>query len=77
MARSAGLEPATFSVRSHSLSETWADMEGQGETKQRFYQVLAFLEGQGGTGRDTRLRSDCGQNLGAMDHAIEHYSGLR
>src|SRR5829696_3657278 len=48
-------------IRSHSPSATWADMEGQGETQQRFYRVLAFLEGQGGTGRDTRLRSDCGQ----------------
>jgi hypothetical protein len=61
LARSAGLEPATFSVRSHSPSRTGRDSGGQGETKQRFYQVLALLEGQGGTGRDTRLRSDCGQ----------------
>ncbi len=38
-------------------------MEGQGETNQRLYQVLALLEGQGGTGRDTRLRSDCGKKL--------------
>ena len=64
-ARSAGLEPATFSVRSHSPSGTRADTEGQGETKQRFYQVLALLEGHRGTGRDTRLRSDCGQTLAA------------
>ncbi len=63
LARSAGLEPATFSVRSHSPLGTRVDTEGQGETKQRFYQVLALLEGQGGTGRDTQLRSDCGQNL--------------
>src|SRR5215217_6689299 len=48
-------------IRSHSPSETRADTEGQGETKQRFYQLLALLERQGGTGRDTRLRSDCGQ----------------
>src|SRR5215204_2363057 len=63
LARSAGLEPATFSVRSHSRSETGTDTGGQGRTKPRFYQVLALLEGQGGTGRDTRLRSHCGQNL--------------
>ena len=37
--RSAGLEAATFSVHSHSLSETGRDSGGQGETKQRFYQV--------------------------------------
>src|SRR5215212_798022 len=46
-ARSAGLEPATFSVRSHSPSGTRADTEGQGETKQRFYQVLALLRDRG------------------------------
>ena len=63
MARSAGDEPATFSVRSHSPLGTRVDTEGQGETKQRFYQLVALLEGQGGTGRDTRLRSDCGQKL--------------
>ena len=62
-ARSAGLEPATFSVRSHSPSGTRADTGGQGETKLHFYKVLALLEGQGGTGRDTRLRSNCGQNV--------------
>src|SRR5215207_8652653 len=54
LARSAGLEPATFSVRSHSPSGTGRDTGGQGETKQRFYQVLALLEGQGET-------PDCGQ----------------
>src|SRR5215213_8301756 len=63
-ARSAGLEPATFSVRSHSPSQTRADTEGHGETKQRFYRNSGSVEGHGGTGRDTRLRSDCGQNLG-------------
>src|SRR5829696_2331448 len=62
LARSVGLEPATFSVRSHSPSETRADTERQGETKQRFYQVLALLEVHRGTGKDTRLRSDCGQS---------------
>ena len=35
------LEPFSFTDR--------ADAEGQGETKQRFYQVLALLEGQGET----------------------------
>ena len=53
-ARSAGLEPATFSVRSHSTSVTWADMEGQEETKQRFYRYCGAPEGQGAT-------SGCGQ----------------
>ena len=52
------LEPFSFTDR--------ADAEGQGETKQRFYQVLALLEGQGGTGRDTQLRSNCGQKPGAL-----------
>jgi len=52
-------------IRSHSLSETGRDSGGQGETKQRFYQVLALLEGHRGTGRDTRLRSDCGQKARA------------
>src|SRR5215211_2391990 len=50
-------------IRSHSPSQTGRDREGQGETKQRFYRKLILLKGQGGTGRDTRLRSDCGQNL--------------
>src|SRR5215216_3960845 len=48
-ARSAGLEPATFSVRSHSPSGTGRDSGGQGETNQRFYRVLTLLEGQGET----------------------------
>jgi len=53
-ARSAGLEPATFSVRSHSPSQTGKDSGGQGATNQRFYRVLALLEGQGET-------PNCGQ----------------
>src|ERR671920_1062569 len=48
-ARSAGLEPATFSVRSHSPSGTGRDSGGQGETNQRCYLILALLEGQGET----------------------------
>src|SRR5215208_6393690 len=36
-------------IRSHSPSGTRRDSGGQGETKQRFYQVLALLEGQGET----------------------------
>src|SRR5215217_2225190 len=73
-ARSAGLEPATFSVRSHSPSQTGRDTGGQGETKQHFYQVLALLEGHRGTVRDTRLRSDCGKiwdSVGCLDHRTE------
>jgi hypothetical protein len=57
-------------IRSHSPSGTRADTEGQGETKPRFYQVLALLEGQGGTGRDVRLRSYCGQNMCSTKGAI-------
>src|SRR5215210_1678687 len=72
-ARSAGLEPATFSVRSHSPSQTGIYSGGQGETKPRFYQVLALLEGQGGTGSDTRLWSDCGQNTRRTKGAIRQY----
>ena len=49
MARLAGLDPATFSVRSHSPSQTRADTEGQGRTKQRFYKENSPLEGQGET----------------------------
>ena len=45
MARSAGLEPATFSVRSHSPSQTGRDSGGQGETNQRFYQSFGIPEG--------------------------------
>jgi hypothetical protein len=48
-------------IRSHSPPQTGRYSGGQGETKPHFYQVLTLLEGQGGTGRDTRLRSDCGQ----------------
>src|SRR5919112_1993516 len=50
-------------IRSHSPSQTRDAMKRQEDTKPRFYQGLVFLRGQGGTGRDTRLRSDCGQNL--------------
>src|SRR5829696_5260579 len=58
-------------IRSHSPSGTRADTEGHRETKPRFYQVLALLEGQGGTGRDTRLRSDCGQNVEPRRRVLE------
>ena len=50
VARSAGLEPATFSVRIHSPSQTGRYSGGQGETNQRFYLGPTGLEG---TGRDT------------------------
>src|SRR5215203_3405765 len=50
-------------IRSQTHSRTGGDREGHRETKQRFYQGVALLEGQGGTGKDTQLRSDCGQNL--------------
>src|SRR5215212_7559278 len=57
VARSAGLEPATFSVRSQARSRTGGDREGQGETKPRFYQQLSILRG---TGRDMGLWYRCG-----------------
>src|SRR5215218_9176156 len=41
-------------IRSHSPSQTGRYSGGQGETKQRFYRVLALLEGQGET-------LDCGR----------------
>jgi hypothetical protein len=47
--RSAGLEPATFSVRSQTRSRTGGDRERHGETKPRFYRVLGAV---GETGRD-------------------------
>jgi hypothetical protein len=50
-------------IRSHSHSGTGTDMEGQGETKPRFYRESGFLKRHRGTGRDTQLRSDCGQKL--------------
>src|SRR5829696_8960731 len=61
IARSAGLEPATFSARSHSPSQTGRDSGGQGETNQRFYQQLSTSKGTG-RGRErhpvaVRLRS--------------------
>src|SRR3712207_963784 len=71
LARSAGLEPATFSVRSHSPSQTRRDTGGHGETKQRFYRGSEFLKGHRGTGTDTRLRSDCGQNLRTQQRTLE------
>jgi hypothetical protein len=77
VARWAGLEPATFSVRSHSPSQTGRDSGGQGETKPRFCQVLALLKGQGGTGRDTHLRSDCGQSVGTLNNPLGSYGGLQ
>src|SRR5919112_911130 len=50
-------------IRSHSPSGTGRDSGGQGETKQRFYRESRSLKGHRGTGRDTQLRSDCGQNV--------------
>src|SRR5215217_2216691 len=70
-ARSAGLEPAIFSVLSHSSSQTGMYSGGQRETNERFCRKLALLEGQGGTGKDTRLRSDCGQNLRLSRRVLE------
>src|SRR5215207_2394936 len=58
-------------IRSHSPSGTRADTEGHRGTKQRSHQVLALLEGQAGTGGDTRLRSDCGQNLALSRRVLE------
>src|SRR5215204_3248650 len=58
--RSAGLEPATFSVRSQTHSRTGGDREGHRETKPRFYRNRALLKGQGRTGRDTGLWYRCG-----------------
>ena len=55
-----GLEPTLPEgnrILSPPYSRTGTYTEGQGETKPRFYQVLALLEGQGGT-------PDCGQNCG-------------
>src|SRR5215211_91062 len=46
-ARSAGLEPATFSVRSQTRSRTGSDREGQGETKPCFYRQLSTSKGTG------------------------------
>ena len=43
------------------MSQTGADIEGHGETKRRFYQVLALLEGQGGTESDMGL--PCGHAI--------------
>src|SRR5215207_8105352 len=63
--------PRDLLLRSHSPSQTGRDTGGHGETKQRFYQVIALLEGQGGTGGDTRLRSDCGQNLRLSRRVLE------
>src|SRR5215204_1115342 len=71
MARSAGLEPATFSVRSHSPSGTRVDTEGHRKTKVRFYVDSAILDRQGGTGRDTRLRSELRSKLGTQQRALE------
>ena len=51
-------------IRSHSPSQTGRDSGRQRRTKPRSYQILALLEGQGQTGRDTRLRSGYdGQSL--------------
>ena len=57
-------------IRSPSPSKTGRDIEGQVETKQRFYRESEFLKGQGETGKDTRLRSDCGQNTPGAEDAI-------
>ena len=46
-ARSAGLEPATFSVRSQTHSRTGSDREGHRETKQCFYRQLSTSKGTG------------------------------
>jgi hypothetical protein len=49
-------------IRSHSPSQTETAVEGQGRQNHASIRVSVFLRGQGGTGRDTRLRSDCGRN---------------
>jgi hypothetical protein len=41
-------------------------MEGHRETKAPFIGNLVLFKGHRGTGRDTRLRSDCGQNTRSM-----------
>src|SRR5215212_9723557 len=46
-ARSAGLEPATFSVRSQTHSRTGGDREGHRETKPRFYRQFSTSKGTG------------------------------
>src|SRR5215218_2707360 len=58
-------------------SRTSADTQRQGATKQRFYRGSALLNGQGGTGRDTHLRSDCGQSVGTLNNPLGSYSGLQ
>jgi len=53
-------------IRRHSPLETENDTERHRGPKPRFCRGFTFSKGQGGTGRDTQLRSDCGQNLGAI-----------
>ena len=47
LARSVGLEPATFSVRSHSPSQTGRDRERHRETKPCFYRQFSTSKGTG------------------------------
>src|SRR5215207_6879072 len=47
-------------IRSHSRSETGTEIEGQGETKQRFYRQLSASKGTGWSERDTGLWYRCG-----------------
>jgi hypothetical protein len=69
LVRSAGLEPATFSVRSQTHSRTGGDRERHGETKPRFYQNWALLEGQGRTERDMGSWYRCGTK-GLLTYSI-------
>src|SRR5215212_3112398 len=57
-------------IRSWTRSKTGGDREGHGETKQRFYQKWALLEGQGQTGRDTRLWYRCGTKGSLATYSI-------
>src|SRR5215212_1588300 len=70
-------EVALTGFLSPPCSRTRADTQRQGATKQRFYRGSALLNGQVGTGRDTHLRSDCGQSVGTSNNPLDSYSGLQ
>ena len=63
--------PPALRRASPPCSRTGADTEGQGESKPLFIGCFSHSDGQGETGKDTRLRSDCGQNLCSETHLPE------
>ena len=61
-------------IRSQTRSSTGGDTEGHRDTKLRFYGDLGLYKRHRGIGRDTQLRSDCGQ-MSELSCLLSHRGG--